>query len=128
MIDHNHTIDMNLVYAQALALYKSGFQFWFSDDEIQQMAVHNKEFEQVSLEEDLIMEDFLPCDIADADIFLNATGVVQYLGHYHKISLNNTIVQRVGSAMSKLGFQKVKRNGRYVYAIKNRNSYTSEII
>jgi predicted P-loop ATPase len=111
MIDHNHTIDMNLVYAQALALYKSGFQFWFSDEEIQQMAVHNKEFEQVSLEEDLIMEEFLPCDIADADVYLNATGVVKYLGHYHKISLNNTIVQRVGSAMSKLGFQKVKRNG-----------------
>lgn len=118
-IDHNHKIDMDMVYAQAHHLYKAGEEFWFSDHEIKQLAAHNKQFEQKSLEEDLILEELEQCDAEDTKDFMTATEVCEYLrDRNHKIALTNATKQRIGQAMTKLGFQRVKKAGAYCYAVK----------
>ncbi|MES2373836.1 MAG: VapE domain-containing protein [Bacteroidota bacterium] len=118
-INHNHKINMDMVYAQTYHLYKTGERFWLSDYEIKQLAIHNSQFEQKSLEEDLILQELEQCNADDTKDFLTATDVCQYLrDRNHKISLTNATIQRIGAAMMKLGFKRVKREGRNCYAVK----------
>jgi len=42
------------IYSQALALYKSGFTFWFTKEEIQEQNRHNRKFETPRLEYELV--------------------------------------------------------------------------
>ena len=42
------------IYSQALALYKSGFTFWFTKEEIQEQNRHNRKFETPRLEHELV--------------------------------------------------------------------------
>ena len=46
--------DYEGIYAQAYALYREGFSFWFSREEILKLAVHNRQFETPRLEEELV--------------------------------------------------------------------------
>jgi len=46
--------DYEGIYAQAYALYREGFRFWFSREEILRLAVHNRQFETPRLEEELV--------------------------------------------------------------------------
>ena len=51
-----HPFDYEGIYAQALALYKSGFQYWFSKEEIVELNRHNKQFETPRLEHESEVE------------------------------------------------------------------------
>ncbi len=42
------------IYSQAYALYRQGFRFWFSRDEILRLAEHNKQFETPQIEQELV--------------------------------------------------------------------------
>jgi predicted P-loop ATPase len=42
------------IYAQAYALYQEGFHYWFSPQEIRQLAQHNSQFETPKDELDLV--------------------------------------------------------------------------
>ena len=50
--------DYEGIYAQAYALYRQGFQFWFSKAEIEQLAEHNRQFETPRLEAELVQQYF----------------------------------------------------------------------
>ena len=45
-----HPFHYEGIYAQALSLYTSGFQYWFTKEEIQELNRHNKQFETPHLE------------------------------------------------------------------------------
>ena len=49
-----HPFDYQNIYAQAYALYRQGFNYWFSADEIQQLSQHNLQFEAPRLEYELV--------------------------------------------------------------------------
>jgi predicted P-loop ATPase len=46
--------DYTNIYAEAYALYRQGFQYWFSRDEILRLQEHNQQFETPNLEKELI--------------------------------------------------------------------------
>ena len=46
--------DYEGIYAQAYALYKQGFQFWFSKADIERLTLHNRQFETPRLEAELV--------------------------------------------------------------------------
>ena len=46
--------DYEGIYSQAYALYRQGFQFWFSKAEILKLSVHNRQFETPRLEQELV--------------------------------------------------------------------------
>ena len=50
--------DYEGIYAQAYALYRQGFQFWFSRADIEQLAEHNRQFETPRLEAELVQQYF----------------------------------------------------------------------
>ena len=49
-----HPFHYEGIYAQALSLYTSGFQYWFTKEEIQELNRHNKQFETPHLEHELV--------------------------------------------------------------------------
>jgi len=42
------------IYSQAYALYNAGFRYWFSQEEIQRLSQHNRQFETPRLEMELV--------------------------------------------------------------------------
>ncbi len=57
-ITYNHTIKLESVYAQAYALFRGGFQFWFDADEQLELEKMNNTFIEVTKEEELFLTYF----------------------------------------------------------------------
>ncbi len=64
-IDYKHTIDMNLVWSQALHFVNTGFNHWFSSAELEQLNKLNDIFHLSSPEEEWLQKLFEPCEAAD---------------------------------------------------------------
>ena len=95
------------IYAQALALYKSGFQFWFTKEEIQELNRHNRQFETPRLEHELVDLYFRKPTDTELGEFMSVARALQIIsnGISQKLSAVN-----VGRAFSDLGFKRVRTN------------------
>ena len=93
------------IYSQALALYKSGFQFWFSREEIQELNSHNRQFETPRLEHELVALYFRVPTEGENGMFMTSARAIQIIGCgiSQKLSAVN-----VGRAFVDLGFQRVR--------------------
>ena len=98
--------DYEGIYSQAYALYQQGFQFWFSQQEIQQLAVHNAGFETPQTELELVDYYFAHPSGADRGEFM-PTAIAQQI-----VSTPGNRVSTVslGRAFRRLGFQKATVN------------------
>ena len=95
------------IYAQALALYESGFQYWFTKEEIQELNRHNKQFETPRLEHELVDLYFRKPTDSELGEFISVARALQVIsnGISKKLSAVN-----VGRAFSDLGFKRVRTN------------------
>ena len=95
------------IYSQALALYESGFQYWFTKEEIQALNHHNKQFETPRLEHELVDLYFRKPVGAEMGEFMSVARALQIIsnGISQKLSAVN-----VGRAFSDLGFKRVRTN------------------
>ena len=100
-----HPFDYEGIYSQALALYKGGFQYWFSKEEIQELNRHNKQFETPRLEHELVDLFFRKPTGAELGEFMSVARALQVVsnGISQKLSAVN-----VGRAFSDLGFKRVR--------------------
>lgn len=118
--------DVSLLYAQAYALYKSGFQYWFNREEAIQINAANEKFFKTSIEEELITEWLSVPDENDLRIginvkFMTTTGVNSFLvgRANNRLNMNETTTKRVGQILRKLGFtQTTQRVDGYKYPVK----------
>jgi len=96
----DHPFDYEAVYSQAYALYQQGFQYWFSQQEIQRLAAHNRQFETAKDEMELVDYFFCRPNGANAGEFM-PTAIAQQI-----VSGLGTRVSTValGRAFKKLGF------------------------
>jgi predicted P-loop ATPase len=128
-IDYRHHVDMDLVMAQALALYKSGFQYWFDRKEIGQLTVHNEEFVYAPVIDEMLMVCFEPVKealrymdeqyLADNHILkLTATQIAARIAEKTHITINNGSTVSLGKALRKYGFVRFKHKDVYVYLVK----------
>jgi len=117
---YTHHMPYEGMYAQALHLLQSGFNYWFDLADIQQLEAHVETFMVPQSEEELIPVYFAPARMEDAgSVFLTlaeiSAKIVTY-GNLKKTPDN----RRLGAIMTKLGFEK-SRNGHngtrgyYVY-------------
>lgn len=105
-INYKHGLDMDKVYAQALHLYKSGFQYWFDGDEINQIHLHNKQFENQTVEEELLLSHFRKADLNDDRAKkLTSTEILKQI-YGNKLPSNaHSAKIKIGQALSKHNFQ-----------------------
>ena len=102
-----HSFHYEGIYAQALSLYTSGFQYWFTKEEIQELNRHNKQFETPHLEHELVDLYFRRPIDSELGEFISVARALQMIsnGISQKLSAVN-----VGRAFSDLGFKRVRTN------------------
>ena len=102
-----HPFPYEGIYAQALSLYTSGFQYWFTKEEIQELNRHNKQFETPHLEHELVDLYFRRPIDSELGEFISVARALQMIsnGISQKLSAVN-----VGRAFSDLGFKRVRTN------------------
>ena len=102
-----HPFHYEGIYAQALSLYTSGFQYWFTKEEIQELNRHNKQFETPHLEHELVDLYFRRPIDSELGEFISVARALQMIsnGISQKLSAVNA-----GRAFSDLGFKRVRTN------------------
>ena len=103
----DHPFHYEGIYSQALALYKSGFQYWFTKEEIQELNRHNRQVETPRLEHELVDLYFRRPTDSELGEFMSVARALQMIsnGISQKLSAVN-----VGRAFSDLGFKRVRTN------------------
>ena len=107
------------IYSQALALYKSGFTFRFTKEEIQEQNRHNRKFETPRLEHELVDLYFRRPLEHENSMFMTSSRVLQIIGSGITQKLSAT---RIGMAFSELGFQRVRYHGIRGYLVMQRTA------
>ena len=116
-VDLEKLADFNIdgVYAQALSLYINGdVQHWFNRDETRMIEENNADFIFRNVEEEAILDVFKPTE--DTNIRMTASHIREFLVDRGTLS-RNIDAQKVGRALTKLGFQSSKSNGRMLYNV-----------
>lgn len=115
----DHPFHYEGIYAQALALFKSGFQYWFTKEEIQELNHHNHQFETPHLERELVSLYFRVPLESENGMFMTSARAIQIIGTGISQKLNPT---RVGLAFNELGFQRVRYHGIRGYLVIQRTA------
>ncbi len=118
-----HPFNYEGIYAQALALYKSGFQYWFSKEEIQELNRHNSEFETPNLEKELVSLYFRVPRDGESGIFMTSARAIQIIGTGISQKLSAT---KVGMAFFDLGFERKRYHGIRGYLVVERTAVEIE--
>ena len=95
--------DYEGIYAQAYALYRDGFRFWFSREEILKLAVHNRQFETPRLEEELVQLYFRTPGQNEPGEFVSVAYALQLISANISQKLSTVAL---GRAFVNQGFQK----------------------
>ena len=112
--------DHDAIYAEAYALYRSGFRFWFSRQEIAELADYNRKFETPRLEWELVQQYFrLPAE-GESGEFMPVAAALQLVAGSISQKLSPV---HMGRAFRELGFeQRVVRHVRGYIVVR----YTAE--
>ncbi|SHG70974.1 Virulence-associated protein E [Flavobacterium fluvii] len=138
-IQYQHDVDINMAFSQALYLFKSDFRFWFDQEEIKSITASNEQYQLRSPEEELLLTWFEPIirnednQFIDKDgnilipqpsggniggmLFLNASQIASKLADRAKLNLNDGTINKLGKALKKHNFERLKKNGIFVYAV-----------
>ena len=116
-IKYQHNVDINMAFSQALFLFKSGFRFWFDQEEIKNITANNEQYQLHSPEEELLLTWFEPCEREKANVFLNASQIAAKLAEKAKINITDGTINKLGKALKKHNFIRLKKNGIAVYAL-----------
>ena len=97
-----HPMPYTEMYAQAYALYRAGFRYWFDADDNAELQRHNRQFEEPCMEEELIAT-YLRVPYGDeVGEFLTATRIIELIGGAVKRPLS---AKKVALCMNRLGFE-----------------------
>lgn len=107
-------IDYEGVYAQALALWKEGFCFWFANDEIREINAHNEQFETTNMELEVIQTGYRRPMPGEECQFMTVTDIMARAGFMLKMPLSTV---KIGLALKKLGFEQVRAAGKRGYRV-----------
>ena len=119
-IERAKAISMDKVYTEAKALLRSGFRYWFDDDEIAELYRESEDFQVQTAEMALLLRCFEKPTEDENYLLMTTTEILTYLGVYTHQPL---VAKRMGEALKKAGYIKVskRRNGGnpiYVYKIR----------
>lgn len=103
-----HPFPYQGIYAQAYRLYRSGFRYWFSDDEVDALNHRNVDFEAPHLERELVSTYFRKPTADESGEFITASRALQIIGGNITQKLSLT---KISQAFVELGFERkrVKR-------------------
>lgn len=114
----NNPYEMTLpyrgIYAQGLALYRSGFRYWFTPEEIELLGKHNEQFELPCLERELVQMYYRKPLPGEHGTFVSTAEVMQRINVQIKTPLSITALSVV---LRKLGFPPCRSNSARGYRV-----------
>lgn len=120
-IDYQHSIPLEGVYAQAKHLLDNDFKYWFDKSEIDAINQNNEQYRSMSVEEELLLTWFEPCSPGEGSLYLSTTELAAWFSEKVKINVTDAAKQKLGKALRAHKFQRIKRQDRYVYALKEKD-------
>jgi len=126
-INYQHSIDLQMVYAQAYDLFQQGFKFYFDKDEITAISESNEQFQINTVEEELLLTYFQKVQLSEAINFLSAAQILNRITERTHVNIATSpgAVIRIGKALKKFSFEKRKTDGLYLWAIQEKSSISS---
>lgn len=119
-INLQHNIPINQLFAQLLHLFRTGFQFWFDESEIEELNRMNAEFRDVSVEEEAFINHFDKCNVNEEEVlFLTTTQIQQQL--VQKTGHKTLSIQVLGHVLRDMKIERIKKDGVYGYLVKAKN-------
>ncbi len=114
------SVDIDVVYSEAMGLLEGGFRYWFDDGEIEELHRQSSAFHVQTIEYEMLLQGFEPPPANPTDdSFMTTSEIMNYLRAYTTLNLSE---KRMGEALHKAGFErKSKRVGGnpvYVWAIR----------
>ena len=113
---------MDAVWAEALQLYRNGFRYWFTTEEINEINNNNQDFEVTDVETELLLElyEVTPRNSPESQDLASSIILFNLETHFStKLS-----GKKLGDALKKLNFvrfaKKIDGSPRYVYTVKRR--------
>ena len=106
--------DYTGIYSQAYALYRQGYRYWFTQEEIRQLATYNRQFETPKLEYELASLYFRRPSGAEPGMFMSVARAMQIVSANISQKLSPV---HLGRALGELGFQRVKHGGVRGYIV-----------
>ena len=104
----DHPFSYEGIYAEAYRLYRSGFQFWFDQNEIRRLSRHNEHYETPKQERELVDVFFRKPRELEGGEFMPVSRAMQIVGGNTVQTLSDV---RLGRAFRDLGFT-CKRNSQ----------------
>jgi len=112
---HEYPFDHAAVFAQAYALYREGFHYWFDLQELPRLNRHNEAFLAPMSEMELVDKYFALPTAANAGEFIYVSDAIQIISAGSTLRLDPA---KVGHAFAKLGFtQHRRKSGRGYWAV-----------
>ena len=116
-IDYLTPVDYSHIYSQALALYKGGFKYWFSDTDIAEINDNNEPFLQSSPEEELFYTFFRkPCRF-EAYLQLSSSEIIAKIAEKTRMPITQINVVNLGKMLKRTGFEHFIRNGKRFFNV-----------
>jgi len=110
--DYTRDIQIDDIWRQAYSLYKSGFKYELSFDEIRENELANQQYQVTTTEIELIQKNYTPGNKEKHDAFYQATDFLNYLTEKYPNTRMNS--NNIGKALKILGFERIsKRNDKY---------------
>ena len=107
------------IYSQARRLYRDGFQYWFSQDEIQRLSSHNRQFETPRLETELVDVYFRKPNEHETGEFMPVARAMQIIGGNTTQKLSPVMI---GRAFTELGYECRRTNHSRGYIVVQRSA------
>ena len=107
------------IYSQAYALYRQGFQYWFSQAEIRRLSAHNRQFETPRLECELVQLYFRQPGVREPGEFMSVALALQIVGVGITQKLSTVAL---GRAFVELGFRKKTYHNTRGYIVVRRSA------
>ena len=117
-IEYLKKVDLDLVYSQAIALFRSGFKYFFDKEDIARIEANNEQYKQTNLEEEYLDKYFrIPSDGDEKSIVrMNASEIIEYIKSKTNTYLGLKPVS-FGKLLKSKGFQTSKIDGLYKYSV-----------
>ena len=100
--DYSKDIDINDIWGQAYALYKKGFQYQLTPEEVEENERINKAYTITTAEMELIPKKFKPATKEKHDLFLTASDILNEISKDNYSFKSN--IYSIGKALKVLGF------------------------
>jgi predicted P-loop ATPase len=96
-IDRRYLVDHDQLYAQAIYLLRAGERYWFTHEEELAVTRQNEAFEQVPVEEQLLLQYFRAVPVGeDGGDWLSVAEIMQHIRKRSRLSFSNTTINGFG--------------------------------